>query len=130
MSQKAKTWLGLLLISIIAYLDYHFFTEGYAVRKMSPIIRQGGHLVILIAMIPVGYWALKNHPLHWASKVWLRAYAGVLIFIVTIGAIQRFTRLFGNVFLDKIQELRSFFCSPLPYLFIIILYILSSRASK
>lgn len=130
MSQQTKTWLGLILISAVAYLDYHFFTEGYAVRRMSPLLRQGGHLAIFVALIPIGYWALKNHPLTWAAKVWTRAYLGVLGFIVLIGGIQHFTNIFGNDFLDKIQELRSFFCSPLPYIFILILYIVSRNVNK
>ena len=130
MNQQAKTWMGLILISAVAYLDYHFFTEGYAVRRMSPIVRQGGHLAILAAIVPIGYWALKNHPLSWASKVWARTYIGVILFIILIGALQRFTNIFGNGFLDKIQELRAFFCSPLPYIFILVLYIISKTVDK
>ena len=130
MSQKTKTWVGLFLICIVAYFDYHFFTEGYAVRRMSPLLRQGGHLAILIAIVPIGYWALKKHPLNWASKAWSRSYIGVIIFIMLIGAVQQLTHIFGGRFLDKIQELRSFFCSPLPYIFIIVLYIVSKRVNK
>lgn len=127
MQQQNKFRVALALITIICFLDYQLFTEGYAVRDISPIVRQVGHFVIMMAVIPIGWWAWKNHPIQWFGKLWLYSYGAALGFIVLVGLLKMSTNLLTEDFLDWVTTVRYFFTSPLPHL---LLYMLSLIAMQ
>lgn len=127
MNQRSKFWLGLIAITLVCYLDYHFFNEGYSVRKISSTVRQAGHLLILLSVVPIGYWAWKSHPLQWLKAIWMFAYGTALGFIITVGALKMFTDILPDMFFDWASTVRYFFCSPLPYLLVYMLTIVASR---
>lgn len=125
MKQQNKFWLALGLITIVCFLDYQLFTEGYAVRRISPVVRQAGHFAVLLAVIPIGWWAWKEHPMQWLKRLWLYAYSAALVFIVLVGALKSLTDLLTDDFLDWVTTVRFFFTGPLPHL---LLYMLSRIA--
>lgn len=130
MSQQRKFWVGLIVITVVCYLDYHFFIEGYSVRKVSPVVRQIGHLAVLLAVVFIGYWVWKTHVLQWLKTMWLFAYGVALGFIVTVGALKFFTDVLPDMFFDWASTVRYFFCSPLPFLLIYMLSVIASQKEK
>lgn len=114
MRSKAIFWLIFIVVTALCWLDYQYFTEGYA-QQLSPIKRQIGHLGLLAIITPVGYLGWKAYGISWIQKLWLAAYVTTLIIIMTVGLIQWKTNVFGIGFLDQISSLRLFFTSPLPY---------------
>lgn len=127
MSYKTKLWVGAVVITLICFIDYQFFTEGRDARRIAPLIRQAAHLVILAAIIPVGYWSWKAHPMQWTKQVWLRTYLAALFILIIVGLIQWQTHLFSNEILDRFYDFRIFFGSPLAF---IVLYMLTVIAKK
>ncbi|MCB9046082.1 MAG: hypothetical protein H6550_08070 [Chitinophagales bacterium] len=127
MEQRNKFRIALVLITLICYIDYQFFGEGYAVREIAPYIRQAGHLVILVAVFPIGYWAWNKHPMQWLKKIWVWSYSAVICFILIIGLLKNMTSLMGAEFLDWVTTVRYLFSSPLP---LILIYMLSLIAQK
>lgn len=127
MKRQNKFWLALALITVVCFIDYQLFTEGYAVRRLSPVVRQVGHLVVLLAVIPIGWWAWKQHPMQWLKKLWLYAYAIALAFILLVGLLKSQTDILTDNFLDWVTTVRFFFTGPLPHL---LLYMLSRIAEQ
>ena len=125
MQQKNKFWIALVIITIVCFIDYQFFTEGYSVRKISPIVRQVAHFVVLLAAIPIGWWAWKDHPMQWLKKLWLYPYISILVFIAIVGVLKTTLDMFGDEFLDWVTTVRYLFSSPMPHIF---LYMLSQIA--
>ena len=122
MRQQTKFWVALVLITLVCYIDYQFFIEGYNVRKLSSTIRQAGHLSVLISVAAIGYWAWAKHPLTYLKKLWLFSYGAGLGFILVTGLIKTQTELLGEDFFEWAATVRYAFCSPLPHL---LLYMLS-----
>lgn len=130
MKQQNKFWLALALITIICFLDYQLFTEGYAVRRLPPTVRQAGHFVVLLAVIPIGWWAWKLHPMQWLKKLWLYAYGIALAFIVLVGLLKSQTDILTEDFLDWVTTVRYFFTSPLPHLLVYMLSLIALQKSS
>lgn len=130
MKQQNKFWLALVLITIVCFVDYQMFTEGYAVRRLSPMIRQAGHFIILLAVIPIGWWAWKLHPMQWLKQLWLYAYGIALVFIVLIGLLKSQTNILTEDFLDWVTTVRYFFTSPLPHLLLYMLSLIAQQRSS
>lgn len=121
MQQKNKFWIGLVVITVVCFVDYQFFTEGYSVRRLSAMVRQVGHFVVLAAVIPIGWWAWKDHPMQWLKKLWLYSYIPVILFILLVGVLKITLNLFGSEFLDWMTTVRYLFSSPMPHIFLYML---------
>lgn len=124
---KLRIWPAFLLVLLLCWLDYQFFTEGLQAHMMSPIKRGLMHLVILASITAVGYWGWNIHPMQWIKKVWLFAYVVVILVVAGIRGLQAAYGIFGPDFLDGIFGLRIFFCSPAPFF---ILYLLARIAGR
>ena len=130
MKQQNKFWLALALITIVCFIDYQLFTEGYAVRRLSPTVRQAGHFGVLLAVIPIGWWAWKEHPMQWLKQLWLYAYSIALGFIVLIGLLKSLSNILTEDFLDWVTTVRYFFTSPLPHLLVYMLSLIALQKSS
>lgn len=111
-----------LLVTLLSWADYQYFTEGYA-HNYTPMARQAGHIAMLAMIIPAGYLGWKEHSRKWIKEIWLHGYLIALAVIIFAGAAQYRFELFSISVLDGISSLRLFFCSPVPYF---MLYILSN----
>ncbi|MCB0700559.1 MAG: hypothetical protein H6551_03905 [Chitinophagales bacterium] len=127
MSYRSKLLIGILLITIVCFIDYQYLTEGIEARRISPLVRQAGHLAVLAAIVPIGYWAWKSHPMQWTKSIWVTSYIIAFIVLLLVGIIQWQTRFFSNEILDRFYDLRIFFTSPLAF---IVLYMLTVIAKK
>jgi hypothetical protein len=130
MKQQNKFWLALVLITIVCFVDYQMFTEGYAVRRLSPMVRQAGHFVVLLTVIPIGWWAWKQHTMQWLKQLWLYSYGIALAFIVLIGLLKSQTNILTEDFLDWVTTVRYFFTSPLPHLLLYMLSLIAQQRSS
>lgn len=131
MSQRNKFWLALGLITLICFIDYQMFTEGYSVRKINPLIRQVGHLVILLAVVPIGYWAWKDHPLQWTKKLWIIPYTIAIAFILLTGLLKIQTNILSETFMEWVaSDIRYVFTSPLPHLMIYMLSLIATQKER
>lgn len=127
MKYKTKLWAGLLLVTLISFIDYQYFSEGFAVRRMPGAVRQSGHLFVLVVIILVGFWGWNKHPMQWTKKLWLYAYGAAIVILLLIGFVSTQLVHLGSGFLDRVSDFRLFFCSPLPY---ITLYMLTQIAKQ
>lgn len=119
MLQRNKFRIALVLITLICFIDYQMFTEGYSVRKIDPLIRQIGHLVILLAVVPIGYWAWKSHPIQWLKKLWIIPYISAIVFILFTGLLKTQTNILSDSFMEWVaSDVRYVFTSPLPHIMI------------
>lgn len=130
MRQQTKFWIGLLLITFVCFLDYQFFIEGYNVRKLSSTTRQVGHLVVLIVVTGIGYWAWAKHSLTFLKKIWLTSYLGALVFILLTGLLKTQTDLLGGEFYEWAATVRYAFCSPLPHLLLYMLLLVAQQKNN
>ncbi len=120
--------LGIIIIILICWIDYQYFTEGITVINMNATIRRVGHLLFLALLIPIGYWGLSKLP-KWISSLWLRSYVVVFLLMLVIGAIQVIWHPFNVAFLDQVSNIRLFFGSPLPYMILYVLYFIQKNSS-
>lgn len=126
MQQKTKFWIAFIAITLVCFIDYQLFTEGYAVRRLSATTRQLGHLAVYIAVIPIGYWAWYKHSMSWLKYIWLIGYISILLFILLSGALKMLHVIPSQDFHDWVTTVRFFFCTPMPH---IIIYMLSKIAT-
>jgi CDP-diglyceride synthetase len=117
MQNKGRLWVCLFIIIVLSWLELQFFTEASGVAEFT---RQLAHILFLLAIMGVGYYAWANNPLKWLKQVWLLAYAGVFLLILLIGVLNRFIN-FSIGFLDEIHLVRVFFNSPLPFIMLMVL---------
>lgn len=120
MNRKLAFWLSFIIVAALCWIDYQYFTEGHA-HLITPIQRQIGHILLLIAITPVGYVGWRYYGIQWIYKLWLTSYMVAIAIIGITGLIQWKTGVFGIVFLDQISSLRLFFTSPLPYFMLYII---------
>lgn len=130
MRQQSKFWIALVLITLVCYLDYQFFIEGYSVRNLSSTTRQIGHLSILLAVIPIGYWAWAKHEMAFLKKLWLWAYSGAVAFILIVGLLKTQTNILSHNFMEWSATVRYVFCSPLPHLLLFMLSKIADSQNK
>ncbi len=117
MQSKVRVWVSLVVIIVLSWLELHFFTEASGVAAFT---RQLAHIVFILGIMAVGYWAWSGNRVPWLKKVWLLAYASVLMLIITVGILNQFLHFSIN-FLDEIRLIRVFFNSPLPYIMLMVL---------
>jgi hypothetical protein len=115
-------WLSFVLIVVLCWLDYQFFTEGLQAHHMAPLKRRVMHLVLLGGITLTGYWGWFKHPMRWIKKLWLASYVIAIGFVAVVGLVQWRYHFFSHNALDIIFGIRIFFCSPAPFF---ILYLLS-----
>ena len=127
MRSDARKWLAFALIMILCWIDHAYLSEGLDAIYMNDRIRKLGHLAILLAIIPVGYWGWSAHPFTWLRKVWLWSHLLSLSFIVIIGATCYLSGFRDETLLKKIGDIRMFFCSPVPFFMLYILSVISAR---
>ena len=121
MRHKLRFWLAFSIIILFSWLDYQYFTEGHA-DFFPAVIRQLGHLIVLLLILAAGYWGWAKQVLPWPKRVWVYSYGLTISIIGIIGLIQWKTELFGVGFLDVISSVRLFLGSPVPYFMMYILY--------
>jgi hypothetical protein len=117
---KTKFITAFLLIIAFTALDYQFFTEGFG-QHVPPHIRQIAHLLLLIPVMFIGMWVWRLQPYRWVSGIWNSAYGILMIALFAMGALQWRFNMFSNVVLDNARLLRLIFCSPLPFLFLLLI---------
>jgi hypothetical protein len=127
MRQQTKFWLALLAITIVCYFDFYLYGEGYSVRNVSAVVRQGGHLATLLIVMSSGFLAWKHHPMQWLKKLWMYSYIAGIIFIIIVGGIKTFIGILGEDFLEWVATVRQFFCTPLPYLLVYMLSLIAKQ---
>ncbi|RYD56511.1 MAG: hypothetical protein EOP56_12515 [Sphingobacteriales bacterium] len=116
MGNKARLWISLLIIVVLSWIELQFFTESVGVEEMK---RKVAHILFLLAVGAVGYFAWAKHPVQWIKSVWLLGYAVALVIILGVGIIQWKFGVFGTAFLDEIHHIRLFFNSPLPFIMLL-----------
>ncbi|HTN47335.1 MAG TPA: hypothetical protein VL098_13380 [Flavipsychrobacter sp.] len=122
-----KEILALALLIILCWFDYQYFTEGKSVLEMSAITRRIAHLLFLAVLIPVGYWGLGNFP-KWMRGLWFASYAAVFCFLFIVGVLQVKLKLFSVATLDQISTIRLFFGSPMPFMILYILFVITRNS--
>lgn len=115
-------WLALLAILALCTADHVYFTEGRGAQSLSDGVRKVAHISILAAIIPVGYLGWRRHPQQWLKRVWLWSHLCALSAVVLAGAACYSLGYYDKALLKKLGDIRLFFCSPVPYL---VLYLLS-----
>ena len=123
---KVKTIISFILIVFVAGLDYQFFSEGRG-KLTDPMVRQVGHIVILFPVALIGFFAWKNHPYAYIHRLWTISYASVIISLLGIGLLQWKMQLFTETILDQVRLVRLIFCSPLPFLFLLMIIRLTEK---
>lgn len=116
MQNKWRIWLSLLIIVALSWIELQFFTESIGVEETK---RKVAHLIFLVAVGAVGYFAWAKHPVRWLKSVWLLGYSVALVLILGVGLIQMQFQIFGTAFLDEIHHIRVFFNSPLPFIMLL-----------
>lgn len=126
---QIQLWLGLLLVTILAFTDFQYFSEVQSARAIPLNIRRIGHISILILILVSGYWGWYKHPLKWPKRLWAFTYILGIVCLAILGIISKTTGILDKGILDRIYEVRLFFCSPLPYLMLLVLTILAKRTA-
>lgn len=121
MSQKAKHVIACIAIILVCWLDHQLLSEGRAARHISPIIRQSGHLGVLIVTMLIGYWGWRSGIAVWAKNLWMLLYLSFMVVLVLAGALDILWHIPGQDLLYIISNTRYAFCSPLIYLGIYVL---------
>jgi hypothetical protein len=121
--------IALVLLIIVCWFDYQYFTEGQSVIEMSATTRRIAHLLFLGVLIPVGYWGLGNFP-KWMRGLWLASYTAVFCFLFIIGVLQMKLKLFSVTTLDQISTIRLFFGSPMPFMILYILFVITHNSQS
>ncbi len=121
MKNKRSFWLMFTVIILLSWIDNQYFTEGWALQIESST-RLIGHVITFALIIPVGYIGCKNYTEKWFANVWLYSYSIIFILMLLSGFIQMKTNFFTTSYLDYISTIRQFFCSPVPYFVLYVLY--------
>lgn len=124
---RTQIWLSFLFVVALCCIDYAYLSEGMGAILMNDMYRKLGHLIILFAIIAIGYWEWKGHPVQWLKKVWLWSHLLSVLLIVIVGALCYAVGFFDKAFLKKIGDIRLFFCSPVPFFILYILSVISDR---
>jgi hypothetical protein len=115
--KKIIFWGCLIAITAICWIDYQYLSEGTRVYDIDVNLRQAGHLIILLSLIPIGYAGMAQHPKPWLKQVWLYSYIAVALVMVLFAGLERVVGRFPTDIRDIFfYSLRTFFTSPLPYL--------------
>src|ERR1700744_4903108 len=68
---KWAIWAALILISALCWIENAYFTEANNVEEAR---RKVLHIVFLVAIMLLGYWAWYKQPVKWPGKIWLMVY--------------------------------------------------------
>lgn len=121
MSQRVKHILACIAIILVCWLDHQLLSEGRAARYIAPLIRQSGHLAVLILTMLIGYWGWKKNVLAWTKNLWLLLYLGFTGILIVTGLLTWLWNIPGEGLLNIISNTRYAFCSPLIYMIIYVL---------
>lgn len=127
MNYRIRLWLGLLLVLLLTWIDYQYFTEGTGVTTIPETKRRLFHLLFFAAIIPAGYWGWYSHPAAWIKRIWLIVYLTGFVLVLMIGSIQWIWQPFSVAFLDQISAMRMLFISPAPYLILLTVFLVTRR---
>lgn len=116
MTKKVSTWVSLVLIVILSWIELQYFSESQGVDETG---RRAAHILFLLAIMMVGYLAWSRHIVVWTRQIWLFTYTGAILLIVGIGLLQWKFQWFGTDLLDQVRDIRIFFSSPLPFLMLL-----------
>lgn len=115
MKSSFRYLVAMVLIIIIAGIDYQLFSEGMG-KIVRPEARQLGHLLLLLPIAITGSIAWKKHPITLLRRIWNKLYLSVLALLIVVGWMQQTWHLFPDIVLDQVRLVRLFCCSPLPFL--------------
>lgn len=113
-----KLCLALVLIIALSWIETQYITEGTGVESVK---RKIYHVVFLGGIYAVGLWYWAQQIPSWLKSVWTFSYAGLLALLFVVGVLSWKFGIFSTDFLDQIHHVRTFFCSPLPFLVILAL---------
>lgn len=120
-------WLAFATVIVLCCVDYVYLSEGMGAINMDDRTRKIAHLLILAAIVPVGYMGWYHHPMKWIRKVWLWSHLLSLVTIIGIGVLCYIIGYHDKQFLKKIGDFRLFFCSPVPYFMLYVLSVISKN---
>jgi hypothetical protein len=116
MKNKLSTWLSLVIIVALSWIELQYFTESQGVDELQ---RKAAHILFLVAIMAAGYIAWAKHIVVWTRQIWLFSYIGAIVLITGIGLVQWKFQVFGSDLLDQVRDIRIFFSSPLPFLMLL-----------
>jgi len=120
-NQKIKFIVAFIIIILFTWIDYQYFNEGEGSKFVPPNVRQIAHFVLLIPVALSGFWVWRYQPYKWIHRLWNISYFSLLALLLIAGILQWKFQLFNEFFLDKIRLLRLVFCSPLPFLSLLLI---------
>lgn len=124
---KKRLILSGILIILLSWLDYQYFTEAPYAYIFSDNERRTAHIICLSLMTAIGYAGWYLHPMQWLRKIWILLYCTVAGIMLATGAIQALTHILPQNILNSVSAIRMFFCTPVPFF---MLYVLSYMAVK
>lgn len=127
MPHRSRFILAFVVITALCWIDYQYYSEGGAVRAIDDTRRQMAHLIILILLVPIGWFGWSAHGVKWIRKFWLLTYLTAICFLITFGLIQSFFHPFGTTTKDIVSSIRLFFTSPMPFLLLQLIRMLLKR---
>ena len=128
--KKPRIWLAFLLITVLCWIDYSQFTDVAELDGISDTTRRIAHIIILMLIIPLGYWGLAAATMQWMKRIWLLLYVTGLVVILIAGILQWQWQLFSVPVLDRISDIRLFLTSPIPYFILLLLPSVLSREKR
>jgi hypothetical protein len=125
MHYSRRLVIAIVFITIIAWLDYHYFMEPNTFVKLNDNVRRAYHLLSLsgIAIIGCIAWGRVSKVIF---KLWVGSYAIILSLLVVIGILNQHVHLSID-FLVEVSRLRIFFCGPMPFAALYVFYRLFSK---
>lgn len=126
MSNKRIVISGLIIV-LLSWLDYQYFTEAPYAYIFSEGERRLAHVACLLLMGATGYMCWLPHQLNWIRKTWVAFYASVLALMFITGGIQALTHIFPQFILNGVSSIRMFFCTPVPFF---IMHVLTGKTLK
>lgn len=120
--------IALVIILVLTWCAY----KGYESKYFFHIPFYQKHLInfgLLFGVAIAGLYGLQGKR-QWLKSLWLMLYAFIILLMAIIGLLDLFFRFEISNFREMVHDLRMFFCSPVPFAFLLFLnYKLKSKAN-
>lgn len=113
-----KVYLSLIIIIALSWIENQYITESVGVEAVK---RKLLHFIFLAGIQVTGYAYWFKHSLSWMKQAWMAAYFGMFALLLFIGVCNWRFHFLSTTFLDQVHYVRTFFCSPLPFIITIVL---------
>ncbi|MBA3829393.1 MAG: hypothetical protein H0X33_10695 [Taibaiella sp.] len=118
MRSGIKIWAGLIPIIIVSWIYNAYFSTPAS----TTVLRRGAfHIICLLSIAGIGYWALAKARKRWVKRTWLLFYAVALSVLLLTGFLRWKFNGMGDVWQDYVRTFINFFLSPLPFLLMLLL---------